>query len=104
MLSIREIMDEIEANDEVATEKAKADITLLYRQARWITIGVNNPKKFPALKDEFPELFTEDPEEAEPEKKKKKGKARKMEKWEIEKAQMAIYAEAFNRNRKEINE
>lgn len=89
-------MDEIKAYNENHEEQSKSQIVLLHKQAQWIAIGVNNPKKFPSLQHEFPDIFTNDPE---PE--QKKDKKKKTEKWELEKMQMALYAAAFNKNRKE---
>ena len=85
-------MDEIAAYRENQEERLKSEIALLYRQARWISFGFNEPKKTPTLSQEFPDLFGEEPT--------KKSRTKKLEKWEIEKRQMALYAEAFNRNRK----
>lgn len=65
-----------------------------------MAIGVNNPKKFPSLQHEFPDIFPDIPAN-DPEPEQKKGKKKKPEKWELEKMQMALYAAAFNKNRKE---
>jgi len=96
-LSVKEIQDEIKSYNENHEEQSKLQIILLYKQAQWFAIGVNNPKKFPSLQKEFPDLFFDDPK---PEQKKGKSNQKKPEKWEFEKMQMTLYAEAFNRNRK----
>jgi len=93
-------MDEIKAYNENHEEQSKAQIVLLHKQAQWMAIGVNNPKKFPSLHQEFPDIFT-NIFTNNPEPEQKKGKKKKSEKWELEKMQMALYAAAFNKNRKE---
>lgn len=88
-MSIKEINDEVEAYEKNKEDQLRFEISIAHRQASWIAVGFNSPKKFPALHDEFPDLFFPD----EPEKKKK---VKKMEKWEIEKMKMALYAQAHN--------
>ena len=95
-------MDEIQAYNENEEARCREAIALAHRQAQWFAYAVNDPKKMPTLRQDFPDLFPEKPEEGSKKAKTKRGK--KIEQLELDKAKMAIFASAHNAqflNRKE---